>query len=96
MGLKMEDGKLTASGGLAPARCPGLITSLLSPCLAASGAGKVAVQGAAEQKFAAAKPAACTKRASFFLDFFVCTRFSGASIQYSPDTGQYCIATQKS
>eukprot|EP01050_Picozoa_sp_SAG11_P008988 SAG11_NODE_820_length_7014_cov_7.427187_2_plen_271_part_00 len=57
MGSKMEDGKLTASGGLAPARCPGLITRLRSPCLAASGAGKGAVQGAAERKFAAAREA---------------------------------------
>eukprot|EP01050_Picozoa_sp_SAG11_P042875 SAG11_NODE_19993_length_454_cov_5.718310_1_plen_102_part_01 len=32
--------------------------------------------------------AACTKRASFFLEIFVCTRFSGVPMGDSPDAGQ--------
>jgi hypothetical protein len=47
----------TASGGLALARCPGLVMSLRPPCLAAPGAGQVAAQVAAEQKFVAAREA---------------------------------------
>ena len=43
-----------ASGGLAPARCPGLLVSLRSPRLAAPGAGLAHTAVATKRSFVAA------------------------------------------
>ena len=48
---------MTASDGLAPARCPGLVSSLRSPRPAALGAGHATTPATAELKFAAAREA---------------------------------------
>ena len=49
--------EMTASCGLAPTRCPGLIASLRSPRLAAPGAGHDVTPATAEQKFVVAREA---------------------------------------
>ena len=53
----MTELEMTASGGLAPARCPGLIASLRPPRLAAPGAGHDVTPVTAEQKFVVARGA---------------------------------------
>jgi hypothetical protein len=52
-----EETTAVASGGLALARCPGLIASLRPPRLAAPGAGHDVTPATAEQKFAVAREA---------------------------------------
>ena len=54
---EMMELEMTASGGLAPARCPGLIASLRPPRLAAPGAGHDVTPATAEQKFVVAREA---------------------------------------
>eukprot|EP01050_Picozoa_sp_SAG11_P010716 SAG11_NODE_1091_length_5910_cov_4.332817_1_plen_142_part_00 len=49
-----ELAELMASDGLAPARCVGLLTSLLTPCLAAPRAGRGCTTSAAKRSFGVA------------------------------------------
>eukprot|EP01050_Picozoa_sp_SAG11_P007700 SAG11_NODE_650_length_7931_cov_9.512385_9_plen_99_part_01 len=55
--MKMTELEMTASGGLASARCPGLIASLRPARLAAPGAGHDVTPVTAEQKFVVAREA---------------------------------------
>eukprot|EP01050_Picozoa_sp_SAG11_P001593 SAG11_NODE_70_length_18450_cov_14.704975_14_plen_88_part_00 len=54
--VALEEGtaEMTASDGLAPARCGGLLASLLTPCLAAPGAGLAHTAVETERSFVAA------------------------------------------